>query len=365
MLALPAFTGMGVEALRQRLVDATPPAFRSRMQRLCDFSAVARSTMGLKPPLAMASQIAALEKMPVADLAPCLNMVGSFWRVFARRSSECDALYKGFFQRLDPRQQVAAIMRGKSPALKDETASLLLANIGGVPPAVLLDTLRNCRDEVTPAHVALVSSLLENAHGTPQFATLLRKAITFRSANHEDLGPFLTRQVALADDRERPALALRLGVKLVGSSRLASARDPAFEAVSFRVNELLGGVSQAPAHAVETLVELGVGWLTPAQDARLMALVAALPPAACARCLVRLVRPMALHFPRDDAAALTRKVLSLCARLPPQYQAEPLAHVEEVTRYLGPEYEDLRRSTALVRDALAPMLRPRLKRDST
>ena len=40
---LPAFTSMGVEVLRQRLLDASPPSFRPRMRQVCDFSALVRS----------------------------------------------------------------------------------------------------------------------------------------------------------------------------------------------------------------------------------------------------------------------------------------------------------------------------------
>lgn len=351
---------------RDRLLQAAPPALRARMQALFDFVEHPRSDDGKFTVATMAREMRELDDAQAAgqpDRRWRLQQCTRLWCVYAMRSAAFQTLYRTFFSRLDPSEQVWLAGIGQSPLAADDVAPFLAGHVGRLPSTTLLrvlaynDILRLKKSDWSPRS-ELVRNIVGAAMGTPEEIEVLQAAINYESIQHLELRPFFERCIAASDPQRRAALTLRMDVAMVGSGEYDTRLAPKRAAMSARLDTLLEDVRQTSPHTIETIVDLHIGWLNPSQIIRLIERVLELPPARSARCLADVVSRLAgaRSLERVPPAQL---LLDACRRLPAEHRARPLTALLELLR--NPEiraYSPLLHGITDLYDALPPALRP-------
>ena len=351
---------------RAQLLRAAPPALRARMQALFDFSERPRTDGGKFTVETMARQMRELDDAQAAgqpDRRWRLQQHTRFWRVYAMRSAAFESLYRGFFSRLDPAEQVWLAGIGHAPLSAEEITPLLTGQVGRLPGTTLLQVLAHndvyrLQQAGWGPRAELVKNIVGAAMGTPQEAEVLQTAINYENIRQLGLRPFFERCIAAADPQRRAALTLRMDMVQVGCGEYDTRLEPQRAAMSIRLDAMLDDVRRTTPQTIETIVDLRIGWLNPSQIIRLIERVLELPPARAARCLAEVFSKFigARSLERLPPAQL---LLDACRSLPAEQRARPLAALLDLLRNREIRaYAPLFHGITRLYDELPPALRP-------
>ena len=363
-----------LQGLADRLATAAPAALRPRLQNLCAFSEPHLAHMGTPMAESMAHQMQALGEAQAAgdpDQLGQLHRLSRQWCAYSQHSPECRALFQAFFAQLDPDRQMWLVRHRLSPLHTGEVIAFLDSRVGQVDGTALLDALPReaASNPVGQADrapcAALFRRIVEASRHTPERYAVLERAIARDSIHWLGLRPFLERCVAEADDERRPALALRLALTNVGcgerNTDLAAKRAP----VSAELDKVLNDSVNVDRHAIETIVQMKIGWLDTRQMTLLVERIRQLPPAASARCLTTVIDrirqlpssgfmhglgAMVSHGGTtrlEGPSAPVRVMVEACRSLPPEYRTQPVGALLDLLQ--NPYF---RNDPALLRDAV-------------
>ena len=365
----PGFEAMHKNELADRLLAAAPLALHPRLQRLFEFFRRVQSTSGLPLAESTALEMQALEKARAAgdpDHRLQLQVLSRSWFFCMRHSPECKTLFRDFFSRLDPDLQMELVKRYRSPLDPPEILAFLNARIGRAPGTTLLKALAlKDTDDMNKKELAtcarLVRDIVLASVGTPQLDDVLAQAICYESLHSLALGSFFDQCLATLPEHRRRALDLRLGLARVGCGEHDDKHVAARAPVAAQLDKVLNDSVNIDRRALETIVELRVGWLGVRQQARLIERIAQLPPADSARCLAFVISKLAgIRNARDAPPA--QVMLDACRNLPLEYRAKPVAALLNLLAR-----PDFQACTALLQGAVAlhqtlpPSLRPLFK----
>ena len=359
-----------VEELRRGLLASAPAGLHARLQGIFEFTVCRSSRPSSTPVHDMAAEMQLLESAQPAcgaDLSAWLKTAASRWKLIARISSPCRKLLIAFFERLPPRAQLQLVLNGVAPLTPDQVLSFLRERHGQVPVAALLAVLDEHQFhsfEMGPGCGRFVRETLQPLEGSPQWPELLLRAISFHSIGYFELRPQMAQWIGSIGGDDRIALELSMDLTAVGNGAFERYLEPSRRPLSQRIDALLADETLANPRAVETLVESNVCWLTQRQQCQLIQRVGQLPPDRGAPALTAMIRQASRELRGGRQApdcTVSVAALEVCARLPPEYRAQPLAAMfEALLLAVTPAQWALGRLAADLYEALPPRLRPPL-----
>jgi hypothetical protein len=366
----PGFDARYTRKLGERLVPAAPVVMRARMQNLFDFFEGVQSGFTRPTVETMACQMREMEAAQAADDPDQrlkLQVLSRSWFHRMRHLPECEALYRGFFARLDPEQQLWLVQLGQSPLERREILSFLQAQVGRAPGTKLLKAMaldvRGASGETrSETSAGLVRDIVRASVHTPQQAAVLKAAICFETVNWFHLHAFFEQCVAESPEADRLALSLRLGLAEVGCGEFAPRKVAERAPVCAQLNKVLDDSRNIDPRAIETIVELRIEWLDRKQKNQLFERIGQLPPADSARCLATAISHLA-STRRVEDLPLPHTILDACRRLPPEHQAEPVTALLDLL--YNPEFRTcgpLLRGALQLYENLPPAFRPEFRR---
>ena len=365
----PGFESVRTHELADRLLAAAPLALHPRLRRLFEFFERVKSPSKLPLAESTALEMQAVEEARAAgdpDHRLQLQVLSRSWFFRMRHSPECETLYRDFLSRLDADRQMGLVERYRSPLDARETMAFLNGRIGQVPGTALLKALAlkdsyNMAEADLAACSELVRNIVQASIGTAQHEEVLALAICYQGVHFLELGPFFEQCLAKLPEARRRALDLRLRLATVGCGDHDSKKVTARAPVLARIDRVLNDSVNIDPQAIETLVELRIGWLDLKRQARLIERIAQLPPADSARCLAFVISQLAgiRHVTQAPSA---RVIVDACRSLPPEYRAKPLAAL--LGLLARPDFQacaPLLQGAVQIYQALPPSLRPLFK----
>lgn len=366
----PGFDALYTRKLGEQLVPAAPVVMRARLKNLFDFFEGVQSGFTMPTVETMACQMREMEAAQAADDPDQrlkLQVLSRCWFHRMRHLPECEALYRGFFARLDPEQQLWLVELGQSPLEYREVLAFLKARVGLVPgtrliKAMALDVRGAFGERRSQANAELVRDIVRASAGTPQQVAVLKAAIRVETVNRFDLRAFFKQCVAESPEADRLALSLRLGLAEVGCGEFDHTKVAGRAPVCAQLNKVLDDSRNVDPRAIETIVELRIEWLDRKQKNQLFERIRQLPPADSARCLATAISHLA-GTRRVEDLPLPHTIIDACRSLPPEHQARPVTALLDLL--YSPEFRTcaaLRRGALQLYENLPPAYRPEFRR---
>lgn len=329
LLSAGRMSGMNEDTIRQRLVPQMPAALRPRLLALCDFSGLLRPHPGQPFAQRMILQMKVAVAAHAADRPAFIAMAADTWRGYSKKSDACHQRFKAIFLRLSPEKQMKLVLDGKSPYQPAEMAVNLQTYIVLLPVATLLAAFAlHCSKgtaPISPDEEMLMESLAKKYASAPQLAEVLRGVINPRTAGDPWMAGFIERHSKSLPAEEALAIRLQLDLTAVGPRDDPTAPNDALDAMSSRVDALLAPTPPVAPWVVATLARTDIGWLTAAQQGRLMDHVLALPePGAAAPLLAAIIPRMAAVSDPVSRDLLIGRAIAACGTLPVQDRAAPV-----------------------------------------